>query len=52
MTKSSESIYCPLCGAHEYEWNEAKATREVIISLEQDIKLLHAELLKLTGERS
>jgi hypothetical protein len=42
--------YCPLCGAHQSEWDEGTATDEVVVKQEKKINNLVERLQVLTGE--
>lgn len=50
----SNSKYCPLCGAHEFEWYEGEASDELILQEQEQIEELYRKLLLLKekgGER-
>lgn len=38
------SQYCPLCGAHKFEWYEGEASDETLMEYEEEIKKLLAKI--------
>ena len=43
--------YCPLCGAHQFEWYEGEASEETILDQEDRIEELYKKLEQLKSKK-
>jgi hypothetical protein len=39
-----DSKYCPLCGAHEFEWHEGEADKETTSEFKKEIEELYGKM--------